>query len=284
MPNKNFLNVPLKLAVTVMAVLALAIAGCGDDDRAAAASGLSGSVAIDGSSTVYPFAQAAAESFNGENPDVQGHGRRVRHRRRLREVLRRRDRHLERLAPDQGRRDRRLQEERHRVHRGPGRQRRHLGRHQPGARSQVPDHRRAQAALEQGLEGHELQRGRHRRRCPTPTLSLYGPGTDSGTFDYFTDEINGEEGVSRKRLPALRGRQRARPGRRRRRRRTRLLRLLLLRAERGQAEPRRGRRRRRLRRAEQGDDPGRHLHAALAPAVHVRPNKAAHRAPRSRRS
>src|SRR4029078_8923283 len=28
-------------------------------------------------------------------------------------------------------------------------------------------------------------------------LSLYGPGTDSGTFDFFTGEINGEEGVSR---------------------------------------------------------------------------------------
>jgi phosphate transport system substrate-binding protein len=28
-------------------------------------------------------------------------------------------------------------------------------------------------------------------------LTLYGPGTDSGTFDYFTDEINGEEGASR---------------------------------------------------------------------------------------
>jgi phosphate transport system substrate-binding protein len=29
-------------------------------------------------------------------------------------------------------------------------------------------------------------------------LSLYGPGTDSGTFDYFTEAINGEEGVTRK--------------------------------------------------------------------------------------
>ena len=28
-------------------------------------------------------------------------------------------------------------------------------------------------------------------------LQLYGPGTDSGTFDYFTEEINGEEGASR---------------------------------------------------------------------------------------
>jgi phosphate transport system substrate-binding protein len=32
---------------------------------------------------------------------------------------------------------------------------------------------------------------------PDQDLTLYGPGTDSGTFDYFTDEINGEEGASR---------------------------------------------------------------------------------------
>jgi phosphate transport system substrate-binding protein len=32
---------------------------------------------------------------------------------------------------------------------------------------------------------------------PDEPMKLYGPGTDSGTFDYFTDEINGEEGVSR---------------------------------------------------------------------------------------
>ena len=32
---------------------------------------------------------------------------------------------------------------------------------------------------------------------PDQKLSLFGPGTDSGTFDYFTDEINGEEGASR---------------------------------------------------------------------------------------
>ncbi len=32
---------------------------------------------------------------------------------------------------------------------------------------------------------------------PDEPLELYGPGTDSGTFDYFTDEINGEEGASR---------------------------------------------------------------------------------------
>ena len=32
---------------------------------------------------------------------------------------------------------------------------------------------------------------------PDQKLSLFGPGTDSGTFDYFTAEINGEEGASR---------------------------------------------------------------------------------------
>jgi phosphate transport system substrate-binding protein len=32
---------------------------------------------------------------------------------------------------------------------------------------------------------------------PDQKLVLAGPGTDSGTFDYFTDAINGEEGASR---------------------------------------------------------------------------------------
>ena len=32
---------------------------------------------------------------------------------------------------------------------------------------------------------------------PDQALSLFGPGTDSGTFDYFTEEVNGESGASR---------------------------------------------------------------------------------------
>jgi phosphate transport system substrate-binding protein len=32
---------------------------------------------------------------------------------------------------------------------------------------------------------------------PDERLTLSGPGTDSGTFDFFTDKINGEEGASR---------------------------------------------------------------------------------------
>jgi phosphate transport system substrate-binding protein len=36
-----------------------------------------------------------------------------------------------------------------------------------------------------------------RSEWPAEELRLYGPGTDSGTFDYFTEVINGEAGASR---------------------------------------------------------------------------------------
>ena len=66
----------------------------------------------------------------------------------------------------------------------------------PDAEGRLPHHRPAQGALEPGLEGQEPERDRP-EAARTHELSLFGPGTDSGTFDFFTDEINGEEGVSR---------------------------------------------------------------------------------------
>jgi phosphate transport system substrate-binding protein len=36
-----------------------------------------------------------------------------------------------------------------------------------------------------------------RPEWPAEQIRLYGPGTNSGTFDYFTEEINGETGASR---------------------------------------------------------------------------------------
>jgi len=36
-----------------------------------------------------------------------------------------------------------------------------------------------------------------RASFPDQRISLYGPGTDSGTFDYFTEAINGESGACR---------------------------------------------------------------------------------------
>ena len=98
---------------------------------------------------------------------------------------------------------------------------------------------------------------------------LAGPGTDSGTFDYFTDVINGEEGASRADYTASEDDNVTVQARRGRQGRPRLLRLHVLRGEPGHAEGGRGRQRRRLRRPERRDGAGRHLHAALAAAVHL---------------
>ncbi|MEW6583148.1 MAG: PstS family phosphate ABC transporter substrate-binding protein [Actinomycetota bacterium] len=62
--------VPL-LAAGLLALAPLAVAACGDDGgEAGGGSALSGSIVVDGSSTVAPLTSAAAEAFNGENPDV----------------------------------------------------------------------------------------------------------------------------------------------------------------------------------------------------------------------
>jgi phosphate transport system substrate-binding protein len=50
---------------------------------------------------------------------------------------------------------------------------------------------------EPGAEGKVTTWDQVNPEFPAETIELYGPGTDSGTFDYFTDEINGEEGASR---------------------------------------------------------------------------------------
>ena len=65
------------LAVTALScVLAFGVVACGDDDSSTSTGGasgagdLSGNIKIDGSSTVFPFAQAAAEQFKGANSGV----------------------------------------------------------------------------------------------------------------------------------------------------------------------------------------------------------------------
>lgn len=46
--------------------------------------------------------------------------------------------------------------------------------------------------------GSEVETWRDvRPEWPAEEIRLYGPGTDSGTFDYFTEAINGESGASR---------------------------------------------------------------------------------------
>jgi phosphate transport system substrate-binding protein len=50
---------------------------------------------------------------------------------------------------------------------------------------------------EPGAEGKVTKWNQVNPKFPAENIELFGPGTDSGTFDYFTDEINGEEGASR---------------------------------------------------------------------------------------
>ena len=50
---------------------------------------------------------------------------------------------------------------------------------------------------ETGAEGKISKWNQVRADFPDSELSLYGPGTDSGTYDYFTDATTGEEGESR---------------------------------------------------------------------------------------
>ena len=64
------------LTIAICALLALGVAACGDDNEGGGGSSsgggdLKGTIAIDGSSTVQPFAQAALELFQEENPDVR---------------------------------------------------------------------------------------------------------------------------------------------------------------------------------------------------------------------
>src|SRR5688500_18912228 len=65
-----------RLLLMLAATATLGFAACGDDDDGGAAAEsssdeLSGTIRIDGSSTVFPFAQAAAELFNEDQPNVK---------------------------------------------------------------------------------------------------------------------------------------------------------------------------------------------------------------------
>ena len=188
------------LILCVSAVLALGVAACGDDDDddgGSGGGGVSGEIAIDGSSTVFPFAQAAAEQFQTENPDV-------------------------RITVGQS-------------GTGGGFEKFCAGETDISTASRPIDSEEEVPVCEKnGVAYKELQVASDGIAIVTNTalevdcltadqlkeiwgpdskvssladvdpelpdtkLSLYGPGTDSGTFDFFTDTINGEEGATRK--------------------------------------------------------------------------------------
>jgi len=188
-------------ALAACGALALGVSACGDDDAAtggaeAASQDVSGSIRIDGSSTVYPFAQAAAEQFQGMNPNVE-------------------------ISVAQS-------------GTGGGFEKFCAGETDlSNASRPIKDDEEAPLCQKAGVEYEELQvvndgiavvtnKGlaidcltteqleqlwatdavKNYRdidaKLPDQEVSLFGPGTDSGTFDFFTDEINGEEGKTRK--------------------------------------------------------------------------------------
>ena len=184
--------------------LALGVAACGGSDDEGTASGssgggggdLSGKIAIDGSSTVAPFAQAAAELFNEENPDVQitvgasgtGGG-------------------FEKFCAgetditDASRPIKDDEEvpvcEKNSVKYGEV-QIANDGIAVVTNKALAVDCLTTDELKQIWNKGSKVKSlADVKPDLPDTELSLYGPGTDSGTFDFFTDEINGEEGVTR---------------------------------------------------------------------------------------
>jgi phosphate transport system substrate-binding protein len=191
------------ISLAACCVLALGAAACGDDDDDNGSGGggggsseLSGSIKIDGSSTVAPFTQAAAENFQAENPGVKitvgtsgtGGG-------------------FEKFCAgetDISDASRPIKEDEEvPVCEKAGVTYREVHVANDGIAVVTNPELKADCLTTDQLKKLWNQGSKVKSlseidpQLPDSELTLFGPGTDSGTFDFFTDEINGEEGVSR---------------------------------------------------------------------------------------
>ena len=180
------------------AVLALTLSACGgQDDDNNSSDGVSGSVAIDGSSTVYPLSSAAAELLNQDNSDIKvtvgeagtGGGFEVfcAGKTDISDASRPIEDDEASTCADAGVEYTQLQVA-------------------TDALTVVVNKDLAIDCLttdqlkqlwEPAAEGKVTNWNQLDPSFPDEAITLFGPGTDSGTFDYFTDVINGEEGASR---------------------------------------------------------------------------------------
>jgi phosphate transport system substrate-binding protein len=189
-------------ALSGAAVLALGLAACGDDGGTGGGGSsddgaqVSGTVKIDGSSTVAPLSEAAAEAFQGENGEVRvtvgtsgtGGG-------------------FEKFCAgetDISDASRAIEEDEIAACEQAGIAYQEFQVANDGLSVVVsPENDWAQCLTVDQLKtiwdkGSNVSSwSQVDPSFPDEELVLNGPGTDSGTFDYFTEQINGEEGRSR---------------------------------------------------------------------------------------
>jgi phosphate transport system substrate-binding protein len=191
--------------VGLLLVLSLVLAACGGGAGASQGSGgggggnVSGEIAVEGSSTVLPITQAAAEAFSQENPDVRisvggagtgdGFEAFCAGETQISDASRPIDPKEEIPACEEN------AIEYIEI---------------PVAYDGIsvivnPQNDFAtditmeelKALWEPAAEGQITRWSQVRSGWPDQEITLYGPGTESGTFDFFTDEVVGEEGASR---------------------------------------------------------------------------------------
>jgi phosphate transport system substrate-binding protein len=189
----------LALAGTV--ALGLGIAACGDDDDSSGGGDLSGDISIDGSSTVEPFAQAAGELFKEENSGVDtsvgaagtsgGFEKFCAGETDISDASRPIEPEEEKLCQDGGVEYTEVQVANDGIA---------IVTNPEVAISCLTVDQLAQLWEPDSKITNYSQLGEDAETgepLPDVDVSLYGPGTDSGTFDYFTEEVVGEEGASR---------------------------------------------------------------------------------------
>lgn len=186
----------MSVAVWAAAVALLAVA-CGRGGTGTGADGLTGSIAADGSSTVFPITQAIAEEFSAEEPGVQisvgtsgtggGFEKFCAGETAISDASRPIDPVEEVPICEQNRIE---YVELQVAIDG-------LSVVVNPANEFVDSLTVDELAAIWGPDSKINNWSQIRDGFPDQPLTLYGPGTDSGTFDYFTSEIVGEEGASR---------------------------------------------------------------------------------------